>query len=208
MTLRTGTFARALRSQAMVSSTCLLLLAVGCDSEAESLMTFSIDPPGFSPEGFDGLRIELRTSDGRVTLIGADFTERFGAGLAASEDLPVPNSGEAVVSMVFTDQGEVLAEGAVSFQLREATKWGVRLFRSSTDPSNFCLGCEGVGNFPIKPEHQREPHDAVWIAWGGLKEGEVVGAPFCHKETADENRFVEDRIETGRACALETDLRV
>jgi hypothetical protein len=157
---------------------CILLLASGCDSEAESQMTFNIDPPGFSPEGFDDLRLELRTSNGRVTLTSASFTERYGDGLATSEDVPVPNSGEAVIAIVFGDGGELLAEGAITIQLREATRWGVRLFRSSADPSVDCLGCEGVMSFPIKPEHQREPHDAIWIVWGGLREGEVVGVSF------------------------------
>jgi hypothetical protein len=135
-------------------------------------MTFNIHSLGFSPEGFVGVEIELRTSDGRVTLTSVDFSEV--SGLASSQAVPVPNSGQATVAIQFTQAGETLAEGEIVIQLTEATRWDVHVFRTPADPTDDCLGCEGVVTFPIAPEHQREPQDALWIAWGGLKEGEVV----------------------------------
>jgi hypothetical protein len=165
-----------------LGATCLLLVALGCEGEEGSFMTFHIHSLGFSPEGFDGLEMELRTSDGRVTLIGTDFTEL--SGLATSPAIPVPNSGQATIAIRFARTGETLVQGQVTILLREVTRWGVGLHRESTDPTEDCIGCEGVVAFPIEPEHQREPGDALWITWGGLREGEVAGVPFRPFEIA------------------------
>ncbi|HET6637885.1 MAG TPA: hypothetical protein VFH82_03780 [Gemmatimonadota bacterium] len=148
------------------------VLVVGACEDASSFMTFRVDSPSFEPEGYAGVRIDLQTGNGRVTLTGDSFSEL--SGVALSEVLEVPNSGEAVIGIELSEGGETIADGDLTIELRDATRWGVHLFRGADDPSEGCIGCEGVARFAISSVRQREPGDSIWVTWGGLREGEVA----------------------------------
>jgi hypothetical protein len=121
---------------------CAVLVVAACEDDPSSVMTFRVDSPSFEPEGHASLRIDLQTGNGRVALTGDSFSE--GSGLVQSEALEVPNSGEAVIGLAFSEGSETIAEGDLTIELRDATRWGVHLFRASEDPSEGCIGCEGV----------------------------------------------------------------
>jgi hypothetical protein len=149
------------------------MLAIGaCEGEARSIMSFVVDSHSFGPQGHGGLRIDLKTNNGHITLTSDSFSEE--SGLARSDAVEVPNSGEAVLGIEFSEGGQTIAEGDLSIELRDATRWGVRFFRAAEDPSEDCIGCEGISRFAIASDKQREPDDAIWVLWGGLREGEVA----------------------------------
>ena len=152
---------------------CWAVLVIGaCEGEDRSIMSFVVQSHSFEPQGHGGLRIDLQTNNGRVTLAGDSFSEE--SGIVRSDPVEVPNSGEAVLGIEFSEGGETIAEGDLSIELRDATRWGVHFFRAAEDPSEDCIGCEGVARFDITSNRQREPGDAIWVLWGGLREGEVA----------------------------------
>ncbi len=63
-------------------------------------MTFSIQSQTFEPQGHGGVRIDLQTDNGRVTLTSDSFTEL--PGIARGEAVEVPNSGVAVIGVEFS----------------------------------------------------------------------------------------------------------
>jgi hypothetical protein len=135
-------------------------------------MSFVVQSHSFEPQGHGGLRIDLQTDKGRLTLTSDSFSEE--SGRAQSAPVEVPNSGEAILGIEFSEGDETIAVGDLSIELRDATRWGVLFYRAAEDPSEDCIGCEGVARFAITSNGQREPDDAIWVLWGGLREGEVA----------------------------------
>jgi hypothetical protein len=59
-----------------------------------------------------------------------------------------------------------IALGDASFEPRSDQRLRLTVFRSAIDPRPLCQDiCEEAISFPIAPEYQRVPGEALWLAW-------------------------------------------
>lgn len=88
--------------------------------------------------------------------------------------LQVPNRGELRIEVHLYQGGHLVAEGSVSWALRDEHEWGLDIFRQVDDPTQACFGCIGRERIRITENAQSEPGEALWFAWGGEPKGSGI----------------------------------
>lgn len=158
------TVGRVMRTAA---ATLAIGFACAACSPSGSTIEIRLRAPLTETGGFDGLLLWL----GDRQFTSEDFADDSGVTELFAR---VPNEGTLLIRIELSHGGVVVAEGALDLTLRDEFEWGMDLYRQTTDPADFCLGCMGSVSFPISESAQNDPGEAVWIAWGGKPRGSEI----------------------------------
>ena len=139
-----------------------VLLLAGCSDGSTIEFTLrpqSGDLSGIAIEVVEGSRSRVLTQD--------DFT-RSSSASRRTPVMRVRDDGELQLIVTLGVDGQTIASGVSSMQLRGNFEWFVSFERQVDDPFATCFGgCFGSTGFLIDPAFQTEPNEKLWVNWVG-----------------------------------------
>ena len=141
-----------------------VLLLAGCSDG--STIEFTLRPQSGD---LSGIAIEVVEGSRSRVLTTADFT-RGSSASRRTPVMPVGDDGELQLIVTLGVDGQTIASGVSSMQLRSNFEWFVSVERQVEDPFDTCFGgCFGSSGFPIDPAFQTEPEEKLWVNWVGVE---------------------------------------
>ena len=121
-------------------------------------------------KGFAGLEIATGGAIPRRVFAATDFVDYPGPSFT------VPDAGEARVAARLVQDGQIVAEGSVSWPLQPEFKWRLHVDRAPYPPSEALHGridlddpqcsffcCHRIWRFAIAEEFANYEHEALWL---------------------------------------------